>query len=134
MLWATLGADVRQRCLLPLNVAIALTLSVMPTRADPQALNAFVSSFERADPAACEATFAPGATFFDLERDLSERIAWFCNAVVDGEGRYTITDPVTDGDTTRFGFAYRAGSYAASGTGELTGKNGVIESLALTND
>ena len=116
-----------------LAVAVGATLvPAPPAKADPEALDAFVASFENADSAACEAAFMDGATFVDLGRDLSERIGWFCGAVVDGDGRYTISDPVTQGDTTRFGFAYRAGGYTAQGAGELTGRDGMIEGLTLT--
>ena len=124
------GACTRARTL---AAAVGATLMLaLPAKADPQALDAFVASFDNADPAACEAAFADGATFVDLGRDLSERIGWFCGAVVDGDGRYTITDPMTEGDTTRFGFAYRAGGYTAQGAGELTGRDGMIEGLTLT--
>ena len=116
-----------------LATAVGATLTLaFPAKADPQALDAFVASFHNADTAACEAAFVDGAAFSDLGRDLSERIGWSCGAVVDGDGRYTITDPVTEGDATRFGFAYRAGGYSAKGTGELVGRDGRIESLTLT--
>lgn len=99
--------------------------------ADPVALDAYVTAFERSDPAACEASFAPGATFIDLGNDFSERLGWFCGAVVDGGGRYTITNATTVDDTTTFDLFYKAGGYELEGRGELKGLNGLIETLVI---
>jgi hypothetical protein len=100
-------------------------------KADEAALNAYVASFEAADPKACEATFATGARFIDLGNDFSDRITWFCGAVVEGNGRYTVSNIVTEGATTRFDLEFRAGGYFLDGKGVLTGTDGKITDLVI---
>jgi hypothetical protein len=114
-------------------IRLILPLCLLPgtALADAAALDAYVNSFEAEDPAACIATFAPGASFVDLGNDFSDRIAWFCNAVVEGGGRYTILSQQTNGNTTTFTFDYRAGGYFLEGKGELTGTDGRIEELTI---
>lgn len=112
-------------------LASALFFAAAPATADPAALAAYVESFEAEDPEACVATFAPGARFIDLGNDFSDRLDWFCNAVVDGGGRYTILSQATTGDVTTFVLDYRAGGDFLEGKGSLTGIDGRITSLII---
>lgn len=112
-------------------LTFALIFAAAPAAADPAALAAYVESFEAEDPAACVATFAQGARFIDLGNDFSNRLDWFCNAVIDGGGRYTILSQTTTGDVTTFVLDYRAGGYFLEGTGSLTGIDGRISSLII---
>jgi hypothetical protein len=112
--------------------AAVIALAAAPhARADAALLDAYRTAFEAGDPAACRALFAPGARFMDLGNDFSERLDWFCQAVVDGNGRCIFTDVATDGDTTTFRFSFTAGSYAVSGTGSLAGTDGRIVELVI---
>ena len=113
------------------RVIFAAWLVPQLTHADPAALAAYVASFDAGDPAACVATFAPEATFIDLGNDFSDRIDWFCNAVVDGDGTYTILSQETEGDTTTFTVDYRAGGYFLQSQGTLRGTDGKIAALTI---
>jgi hypothetical protein len=118
--------------LIAASAAAFLALAIeQSAKADEAALNAYVASFEASDPKACEATFAPGARFIDLGNDFSDRITWFCGAVVDGNGRYTVSNVVTEGATTTFDLEFRAGGYFLVGKGALTGTDGKIADLVI---
>lgn len=111
--------------------SLALLALSSPAAADPTALAAYVAAFEAEDPAACVATFAPDARFIDLGNDFSARVDWFCNAVIDGGGRYTILSQQTEGATTTADIDYRMGGYFLEGRAILTGEGGRITDLVI---
>jgi hypothetical protein len=113
------------------RLTLSLILLAGHAQADEAVLQAFVASFDAGDPAACAALFAPDARFLDLGNDFSDRIAWFCQAVVDGSGRYTLLSQSTSGATTRFTADFRAGAYLAPLTGALTAGAGRITDLVI---
>ncbi|WP_308915708.1 hypothetical protein [Jannaschia sp. LMIT008] len=118
--------------LTPLRAAIcAGCLIPGAASADRAALEAYVGAFEAGDIAACEATFAPGARFIDLGRDLSDRIPWFCDAVIASGGGYVVSGVATQSRTTTAAFVYEAGTYRASGMITLQGEDGLIRSLVI---
>jgi hypothetical protein len=113
------------------RLTLSLILLAGTAQADEAALLAFVASFEAKDPAACEALFAPRARFIDLGNDFSARIPWFCQAVVDGNGQYTLLSQSTEGATTTFTADFQAGGYFAPLTGTLTTRAGKITDLVI---
>jgi hypothetical protein len=113
------------------KLTLLLLALPVPALADPAALSAYVAAFEAEDPAACVALFAPDARFIDLGNDFSDRLDWFCQAVVDAGGRYTILAQETQGDTSTFTLDFRAGGYFLEGKGSLTGNGGKITALTI---
>lgn len=111
--------------------ALALATLAAPVAADPDVLRTWTDAIEQGNAETCAALFADGATFVDLGRDLSDRIDWFCQAVVDGGGRYEVLSTESEGDTTAWNLRYTAGSYALDGQGTLTAEAGRIVELVI---
>ena len=114
-------------------LAVSLTgaaASAADTRTG-SALEAFVDAIDRGDAEGCATAFVDGAGFVDLGRDMSDRIGWFCQAVVDAGGRYTVESVTVADGVTRWTFSYAAGSYAIEGVGLLREDDGRIRHLVI---
>lgn len=112
----------------------ALLLAGTGAEAETSPFRAFTQAVNGGSVAGCLASFrAPDTPFMDIGQNLGapDRKDWFCNAVVEAGGNYTILEETREGDVIVFTVDFRAGSYFLEARGRAVVDGDRIADLVI---